>query len=433
MQLPSLAFLLYFMPIVLLLAVIFKGRYRLLVLSGAGLVYCAMQGLPLLSLMIGSVAGSWLTLRLMRRSAAEKKRNGILLMIGLLLQCGILTAAKMLLPFPPIPLVICVMQAADCLLQRYRGNWALPSLFAYGGYQFSLTRLWAGPVFSWQEYTVMIQQPKGSLVRFGKGITDWIAGFAKLLLIAVPMFSLRQMLVEKAAMNTLTALGAWFGLLVMFLAVFYGLGGAAQMGQGIANMLGYSYEDAGFEYAGRRIFSFVSLMQWAKRVFFSDGIAGTLLLRLLLLLSAGGLLFGCGWNGLLWAGMLMLILLAERMAASKWRQKMPVLIRKICNGVLLLLSLGAIGTATLKEALGYYMALLGANGFWLDHDIIYAIRSEWIVLAVGVLLLFPLREAWERKSEKSKIRVWLYAIGAPIIQFALLVLCIAQLLLLSNG
>ncbi|MBR6760400.1 MAG: hypothetical protein IKM30_00005, partial [Oscillospiraceae bacterium] len=77
--------------------------------------------------------------------------------------------------------------------------------------------------------------------------------------------------------------------------------------------------------------------------------------------------------------------------------------------------------------------LLGANGFWLDHDIIYAIRSEWIVLAVGVLLLFPLREAWERKSEKSKIRVWLYAIGAPIIQFALLVLCIAQLLLLSNG
>ena len=112
---------------------------------------------------------------------------------------------------------------------------------------------------------------------------------------------------------------------------------------------------------------------------------------------------------------------------------MPVLIRKICNGVLLLLSLGAIGTATLKEALGYYMALLGANGFWLDHDIIYAIRSEWIVLAVGVLLLLPLREAWERKSEKSKIRVWLYAIGAPIIQFALLVLCIAQLLLLSNG
>ncbi len=433
MQLPSLVFLLYFLPIVLLLAAVCKGKYRLLLLSSAGLVYCALQGLFLLTMIVGSVAGSWLTLRLMGNHASPKKRNGILLAIGLLLQCGILAAGKALLQFPPIPLVICVMQAAECLLQRYRGNLPLPSLLAYCCYQLSLTRLWAGPVLSWQNYTAIIQHPQCSLVSFGKGIADLIAGFAKLVLLVLPMFSLWQMLSEKAAMNTLTALGAWFGLPVIFLVIFYGLGGAAQMGQGIAKLFGYSYCDAAAADAERRTICVISIIQWAKRVFFSDLIAEQMLLRLCLLILAVGLLFGCGWNGLLWVCMLMLILLTERMTAFKWQQRMPVVIRRAFSGVFILLSLGVIGTATLKEAVGYYAALLGTNGFWFDSDVIYAIRTEWIVLAAGVLLLFPLRNALERRSEKSKVGAWLYAIGAPLVQFALLVLCIAQLLSLSNG
>lgn len=435
MQLASPEFLLFFVPAVLLIGACVKSHHRPYVIGAAGFGYCVLQGFSVLIPVVLAVSGSRLVLCLMPDDPkAQRRRSGILLTVGLLWLLGMILLSRFWHLSVPLPLAICVMQATEYLLLRYRGEESAPSFAEYFCYHFSLMRLWAGPVLTVSQYRNIVQNSSMSRSQFGKGMGAFVRGLAKLVLLAKPSAAIAELFMQKADHHTLTAFGALFGLFAMFFALRYGLSGMSQMGRGMAQMLGYTYPE---ELRGAWLADSVnefwqqfwySAAQWAKNVFRLQIPSLRRGVQLFVLGCVMGLLFGRGWNGIVWGLSLALLLWAERKVPEAWLKKWPSALRKSIVLLLVLAGLGILFAHTFGSAVDYSLALLGRNGLLPDSDIYYALKTNWASLLGCAILLFPIRTMAKKKAEHHAVLQWIAAVCVPLGEWLLLVLCLGTLL-----
>lgn len=433
MQLASLDFVLFFFPAVILVGLCVKPKHCPAVLAAAGVIYCALQGLSVLLPMLLAVSGTRVILCLMRESATERRRSILFLTgVGWLLSMVLLSRFWHL--SVPLQLALCVMQLAELLVMQQRGETVSVPFSVYFGYCFGLTRLWAGPVLTLSQYETIRQNCSRSYVSFARALGTFVRGLAKLVLLAMPSAAIAEQFMQKASAHTLTAFGAMLGLFAMFFSMRYGLGGMAQMGRGVAAMLGYTYPEElrgawlTDSYGGFWSRFWASAVQWAERVFHTYKLPLRRSVRLFALGGTLGLLFGRGWNGIVWGLMLVTLLLAERSLPEQWKQKLPSALRKCIVLYCVMAGIGLLYAHTFGGALDYTLALLGKDGLLPDPDIYYALRTNWASLVGCILLLFPIRTWAENHVRQHRALRWAAVWLVPAAECLLLVLCLGTLL-----
>lgn len=436
MQLASLDFLLFFFPAVVLVGICLPKNWRNLWCGTAGFIYCLLQGLSAFLPMVLSVFAVRLLL-LHIHEVSSARRKDITMIAGFCFLIGMVLLSRFWHGSVPIALALCLMQLVELLLMYRNQPQPMLPFGVYFGYCFGLMRLWAGPVLTVAQYEYITENCKCSLTRFGKGIGNFIRGLAKLVLLALPANAIAEILLRRAEAKALSLLDALIGLIVMCFAVHYGLGGMAQMGRGLGSMLGYIYPEelhtlpAAHTYRSYWEQLWTSAAQWAKRVFHMYMPSLRRGVRILAFGVTAGLLFGRGWNGLLWSLLLALIFWAE----PKLQQflgdlgiRLPIAVQRAIVICMVLLSIGTLYPTTFGGAVDYGLALIGTNGFRLHPEVLYVLKINWVSLLGSALLLLPIRQWLKRIAARSRILDWLSVLLAPLSECLLLILCMGTLL-----
>ncbi len=433
MQLASLDFLLFFFPAVVLIGICLPKNWRTVWCGIAGLLYCLLQGLSAFLPMAISVFAVRLLLSYMNEAATERKKQAVMF-AGFFFLLFMVLLSRFWHGSVPLAFALCLMQLVELLLMyRHRPQPMLP-FWEYFGYCFGLMRLWAGPVLNIAQYEYITENCKSTPLRFGRGAGAFVRGFAKLVLLALPTNAVAEILAQRAEEKILSVSDALLGLVIMFFAVHYGLSGMAQMGRGVGSMLGYMYSEelhtlpAPVTYRSYWEQLWTSAAQWAKRVFHVYMPSLRRGVRMLAFGVTIGLLFGRGWNGLVWSLLLALLFWAEPKWQQRFGERIPIAVQKTLVICLVLLSVGALYAASFGNAVDYLLALIGANGFSLHTEVLYTLKTNWPSLLGCIILLFPIREWLRRGAYRSRILDWLGVLLAPLGECLLLILCMGTLL-----
>lgn len=437
MALTSLPILLYVIPAVMLLAALTRPRRKAAVLGLGGLAYeyfsCGWIGL---SLLILSVCGAWLTMRMMH-SASKKARLRHGAACGILWQCAVLITARFaaqLSAADMLPLLGCAMLGTESVLLRARGKLHVPPLVAYLGGSCAMPHLWAGPVLEFPALRTITEQRSFSAERLGEGASRCIKGLFQIVLLSVPLQTLLSEIGSYA--GTFSLFDAWLLLLIRYCMVYHWLRGALRLGEGLSLMLGYQLPET-MQYtpgaASLREFweRFCgSGAAWAKRILpIRDAPSAYDFLSLSLLFSAFSILLGCGHCGIVFGCCMGLLLTLGRLPAlRKWLDEFPRFLRQTGTALLVLLFCGTVFSRNTAELFTLLKALFGANGTPLSNTVLYLCGTHILPLLLSILLLFPVFPALREKAAQKPAARRVAAVAQPIIQLGVLLCCMAELL-----
>ena len=435
----SISFLFWFLPLTLLLyflpAPLFRSRARALsyqnsVLLVASLVFYAW-GEPLyLLLMLGVIL---FDLLLAPRIAAGKRRR-LWLSLAVFLHVSLLFYYKYAAFFahviglsiqaPHLPLGISfyTFQSLSYLADVYwRRVEPERSPLKLGVYIALFPQLVAGPIVRYRDVAAALTDRKHSINAAASGARRFIVGLCKKLLLADPMGELFVLLIAR---RPLSAVGALTALLAFSLQLYFDFSGYSDMAIGLGRIFGFRFpENFRYPYIAGSITDFWRRWHITLSSFFKEyvyiplggnrrGVFRTVM-NLSVVWVLTGLWHGAAWSFILWGVYYLLLLLGEKLLLP--RLHVPTAIQRIGTPLLILLGWmlfafdGSTPDLTLSAMGGFFLSLVGKNGFHTRADL-YDLLRYLPLLSLCLVGATPLPYRIYRQTVCKKRRFWLSAL-----------------------
>lgn len=437
MTFASLPMILYILPVFVILTAIVPEQWKSGVLALGGLAAVWMTGgFPALILLLLSVSETWLIIRLQpKKTEAHHRRAELWLYVGIGIQAVFLLLGRMLISgFALIPLVICALQGAECMSEHANNRFRIPALSSFFCYQCNMMRLPAGPLLNYQTAGKIAAERSVTAVRIGQGASACIRGLFQLVCLGIPMYTMQDTMRTGAVLRS--AADATVAAVTFYFSLYYALKGTAEIGQGLALMLGYSYPDSfaapvladSLRDFRKRFLK--PLYDWTERVMYLDegsADAAGFFARMALLLGGLGMIFGRGGTGLLWGVLTALLLTAEYIYRGKKHFVFPVSLRRLLVAAAVLLGMGMLRCRSFGECFSYYAALFGFNGLHLSDTAAYLIRRNWLLLLLSAVGLFPVREKLHQLPQFRPFGIF-YAVIKALTELLMLLWAYSELL-----
>ena len=343
-------FLFAFLPLVLLMYYLCPRKLRNVVLLAVSLFFYGWGEPVYLLLMVATilinyVSGLWIH----RCRAKEKDPAGALvfavaanlLILGyfkyfnfFVTQLQLLFPALKNLSVPEIPLPIgisfYIFQSMSYVIDVYRKDVGVQrNVLTFGTYVTLFPQLIAGPIVRYRDVEEQMEHRRENLADFSSGITLFIIGLSKKVLLANPMGSLWNQLQTQQG-----TLCAWVGLLAFTLQIYFDFSGYSDMARGLGRMFGFEFlENFNYPYISASVTEFwrrwhISLSTWFREyVYIPLGGnrlgKGRQILNLLVVWALTGFWHGASWNYILWGLYYAVLLILEKNFLLKLLKKLP--------------------------------------------------------------------------------------------------------------
>ena len=330
----SVEFILFFLPIFLIVYYITPVSYRNVVLLFGSLIFYA-YGEPkyIVLLLVSMVLNYWLA----RGMASEK--SGIFLRKGCF-YIGILTNLSLLLVFKiapqelglPLGFSFYTFQSISYLIDVYRKDIPVEtSLLKLSTYICMFPQLVAGPIVTYQEVKKQLDHPVTTWEGFDAGLKDFSAGLIMKVLLADRLSLLFK---EIAGMGYISAPTSvlWLGSVGYSFQIYFDFFGYSMMAIGLGRMLGFNLPvNFNLPYMSTSVREFyrrwhITLGRWfAKYVYIPlggsrNGMKKTLR-NLFIVWILTSLWHGVSINFILWGMILCLVIMIEKVVSYYWNQK----------------------------------------------------------------------------------------------------------------
>ena len=463
----SLVFLFIFLAVTLAAYFLVPSiRAKNLILTLMSLVFYAWGEPVWVLLLIGCAAvgyGCGLIIGAKRGTAAAKAA----LVFSLVTSLGVLAAFKYLnffignlngifglsLPLSklamPIGISFFTFQTLSYVIDVYRGEVDTQRSFLDFLLFVSLfPQLIAGPILRYSEIAPQLRNRKSTLEGVAVGITRFVCGLAKKVLISNYCSAAVDKLLGGSLANVSTA-AAWLGMLLYAFHIYFDFSGYSDMAIGLGRIFGFQYSE-NFEhpYMARSITDFwrrwhISLGSWFRDYVYiplggnRKGLPRQLF-NMLVVWALTGFWHGASWNFVLW-GLWFFLFLAvekligrERMARIPYAVGMPVTFLIVCIGWVFFrfTSMGDVGTM--------FQAMFGLGGHpFLGTDTGLLFQNNLPLLLVCIVGATPVLAAVGRAVEYNMrnglMRPVLYGLPTVVYNTLLLVLCIISLIGSTNN
>lgn len=346
----------------------------------------------------------------------------------------------------PIGISFYTFQGLSYVIDVYRG--AVPaerSPWNLALYIALFPQLVAGPIVRYHTISHEILHRQESWEDVSVGMTRFLFGLAKKILIANPMGQIADAAFGQATDMLSTSL-AWLGVLAYTLQIYFDFSGYSDMAIGLGRVFGFRFlENFNYPYVANSVTDFwrrwhISLSSWFRDYLYiplggNRGGVGKQIRNLLIVWVLTGFWHGAAWNFLLWGLYYALLLIGERYVWRKLLEKTPAVLRHLYAILCILfgwLLFRAVGFAQIGDFLAAMFGQ-GSAGLWSDQ-VTYLLLQYRLELIVGLLAALPwkpcLQAALEQRGEQRGIQ-WML-LGAPRVLALLLgVLSCAQLI--SSG
>lgn len=335
----SNVFLFAFLPAVLAVYYVCPRRWRNPVLLVFSLFFYGWGEPRYLALMAGTIVMDYLCGLWIARQRSRGGTGRSALTVGVVLNLSLLVFFKygsflFGARFPKLPLPIgisfYVFQSMSYIIDVYRRDAPLQrNLLTFGTYVTLFPQLIAGPIVRYTDVAEMLEHRRESVPQFASGISRFIVGLSKKVLLANPMGSLWEMLRQSQG-----TLAAWVGLAAYSLQIYFDFSGYSDMAIGLGRMFGFEFlENFNYPYISASITEFwrrwhISLSTWFKEYVYIP-LGGNRrglprqIVNIAVVWLLTGLWHGASWNFVLWGGYYALLLIAEKVFLLKLLKKCP--------------------------------------------------------------------------------------------------------------
>ena len=443
MQFSTLPFLVYFLPVTLLLHLILPLRAQnafLLLASAVAYAWGDIRHVPLILLSMLLNYGCGLGCGSGRRGMRIFSLGfSLTVNLGMLIYFKyagfFLTAAGLggIAPEIALPLGISfyTFQAQAYVVDVYRKATAPErNVVDYGAFMLMFPRLVAGPIIQYADVRREMKQRKMTAAGLEGGMMEFVAGLSAKVLLANPLGGLWKTARE---MPGASSAALWLGIVAFGLQIYFDFGGYSLMAMGIGKMLGFRFpENFRHPYAARSIKEFwqrwhITLGNWFRNYVHLPlggalvkrkwGMYASYALSTLAVWFLTGLWHGAGWNFVAWGLWFFLLLMLERFALDKWlarhrRWALLYTLWAVWMGWVL------FAHDSLPEAWAFAVRLYS---FTPGMDWVFPLRGNAALLLVSVLCCVPpvTQSVWRVLKAHAALRAGL--------MLCALLLCVAGL------
>ena len=338
----------------------------------------------------------------------------------------------------PIGISFFTFQGMSYVLDVARGDApAERSPFRVGLYVSLFPQLVAGPIVRYTTVADEMADRRESRSEFADGLTRFLFGLAKKLLVANAVGELAD-LVWALPADELSAATAWLGALAYTAQIYFDFSGYSDMAIGLGRMFGFHFlENFNYPYVSRSITEFwrrwhISLSTWFRDYVYiplggSRRGKGRLAFNLLAVWALTGLWHGAAWNFVLWGLYYAALLMGERFLWGRALERLPAALRHLYALFFIVCGWVLFRAESLPAAGTMLTAMFGGAPLW-DGQALYCLREHGLMLALAAAACLPLRDRLRALCDR---RAPAAAVWAPKL-LALLLLALCYLRLLSS-
>ena len=420
----SINFLYYFLPTVLILYFIVPKKYKNLLLLISSLLFYFYGEPKYIILMIIEIVLAYFEARLIEKYKS-KEIFIFSIFIHVLLLCifkytnflitninGIFNTNISLLNIVlPIGISFYTFQIISYLVDVYKGKLkAQKNFISLATYVSLFPQLIAGPIVRYETINKELDNRKQTFNDFSSGISRFIIGLSKKVLIANILGELCNIFILS---NEKTILFYWIYGISYSLQIYFDFSAYSDMAIGLGRMFGFHFmENFDYPYISKSITEFwrrwhISLSSWFKDYVYiplGGSKKGTfkLIRNILIVWLLTGLWHGSEWTFVIWGMFIGILLVIEKLLLNKYIEKLPSIVRRIYTLFIIMISFIIFSGSNINESFSNIVGLFNFSNPFINKFTIHYLKDYGLVLIIAIFLSTPILKNTIIKLKENK-------------------------------
>ena len=420
----SINFLYYFLPTVLILYFIVPKKYKNLLLLISSLLFYFYGEPKYIILMIIEIVLAYFEARLIEKYKS-KEIFIFSIFIHVLLLCifkytnflitninGIFNTNISLLNIAlPIGISFYTFQIISYLVDVYKEKVkAQKNFVSLATYVSLFPQLIAGPIVRYETINDELDNRKQTFNDFSSGISRFIIGLSKKVLIANILGELCNIFILS---NEKTVLFYWIYGISYSLQIYFDFSAYSDMAIGLGRMFGFHFmENFDYPYISKSITEFwrrwhISLSSWFKDYVYiplGGSREGTfkLIRNILIVWLLTGLWHGSEWTFVIWGMFIGILLVIEKLLLNKYIEKLPSIVRRIYTLFIIMISFIIFSGSNINESFNNIVGLFNFSNPFINKFTIHYLKDYGLVLIIAIFLSTPILKNTIIKLKENK-------------------------------
>lgn len=339
----------------------------------------------------------------------------------------------------PIGISFYTFQTMSYSLDVYKGEVkAQKSFINFLMFVSLFPQLIAGPIVRYSDIDTQIAHRTITVEKFADGMTRFMAGLGKKVLIANYAGSLASSLLENV--ESAAVLSVWVGVLLYAFQIYFDFSGYSDMAIGLGHMFGFDYpENFIYPYISTSITDFWRRWHITLSTFFRDYVYIPLggnrvklprqIFNLFVVWALTGLWHGASWNFVIWGLYYFVFLCLEKFVLKNVLDKTPKVIRWIYSMFVVLIGWMIFYFEDFSAMKTAFSVAFGASGNALSDPVMSAMIVNNIpFIIIAAIACVPVTKHVKAGIDKLQKRS---PVARPILNtvfnVVMLVLCVASL------
>lgn len=438
MEFNSIFFIIFFFPVSIILYYLTPSKYKPLALLVISSVYCGLISLYLLILVYILTAVNYFSAIFIEKNSGITKRRiiysfSVILDLLLLLILKTKSAISAVMPmyaeniFLPICVSFFMLEFIGYISDVYNKKiFGEKNFINFALYILFFPKFIMGSVVSYQHFLPFIRRSQINLSILGKGISIFIKGLSKNIIIGVSLYPL-WVTVKNIQPDRLSSLSALLGIAAFSLSFYFCISGILDMSSGISYCFGYKFPhdfDHPFFTYGLSEFSskwHINTVKWFKKYVLNPLKRFSVPFAIIVTWVLIGLWYEFSWNKLMWG-----LIIGSAAALEKFSGRKNA----VCTFIVVSLGWIFFSQSSLGDSLLFIKAILGGNHGFADSLSFYLLKSYIVIILIAIYTSTDLFKNLTEKIKDSQYFAVPLNMAMPVMDLILLIIDIS---IISSG
>lgn len=335
----------------------------------------------------------------------------------------------------PIGISFYTFQTISYVIDVYRGEVkAQKSIWKLLMFVSLFHQLVAGPIVRYKHIEEEIENRQITVAKFSEGVNRFIIGLGKKVLIANTAGELAVIFLG-TDYDRLPVTGAWLGIALFALQIYFDFSGYSDMAIGLGRMFGFTYhENFNYPYTAKSATDFWRRWHISLSSFFRDYVyiplGGNRRLQvrnLLVVWFLTGLWHGASWNFVLWGLFYFVLIVVEKLFLGKVLEKIPAVFSRIYLIMMMLIGWVFFYHTDMSEAFRFLGVMFGNASSFVNSEVTIVFNTNLVFLIVGIIASTPLVKIGFNAMKKYlglRMASFMDGIFKPVVNIFILVMSI---------